>query len=385
MIKIKIGNADRETDIRFPISESNLYNKLAAIHAIDSMDEQQPVTVTGIYWPEEFSVLEGRQVNLDEMNYLAKRMDSFDTREMDQFLIGISMLDDPSLKDYINLTFNLDHFTLVKDVSNYGKIGRAYVINTEGAVPANDENDPKYAALGKRLIERGLAQITAKGLLIHDPFDKLTEVYDGQSFPSYYYRSDYVVDVMIGYNDRQELLLLPEEELAIRKAVARLDAPSIHDCTIGIDASNYDVEPMMKKVQDLMNSEGLYEVNSMLKSLNYKNIDWKKLAAVVEVADVQKASGIAILADHLDEFEFIPKVSDAGDLAHYLVDNEEDYSMNPEMEDYFDFSGFGEQFVEQHGGQFVDGGFLYCCGYDSIEELLEDIENEDEGITMEGM
>ena len=190
---------------------------------------------------------------------------------------------------------------------------------------------------------------------------------------------------MIGYNDRQELLLLPEEELAIRKAVARLDAPSIHDCTIGIDASNYDVEPMMKKVQDLMNSEGLYEVNSMLKSLNYKNIDWKKLAAVVEVADVQKASGIAILADHLDEFEFIPKVSDAGDLAHYLVDNEEDYSMNPEMEDYFDFSGFGEQFVEQHGGQFVDGGFLYCCGYDSIEELLEDIENEDEGITMEGM
>ena len=131
MIKIKIGNADRETDIRFPISESNLYNKLAAIHAIDSMDEQQPVTVTGIYWPEEFSVLEGRQVNLDEMNYLAKRMDSFDTREMDQFLIGISMLDDPSLKDYINLTFNLDHFTLVKDVSNYGKIGRAYVINTD--------------------------------------------------------------------------------------------------------------------------------------------------------------------------------------------------------------------------------------------------------------
>ena len=65
MIKIKIGNAGRETDIRFPISESDPYNKLEAIHAIDSMDEQQPVTVTGIYWPEEFSVLEGRQVNLD--------------------------------------------------------------------------------------------------------------------------------------------------------------------------------------------------------------------------------------------------------------------------------------------------------------------------------
>ncbi len=385
MIKIKIGNGDRETDIRFPISESDLYNKLAAIHAIDSSDAQQPVTVTSIYWPEEFSVLEGRQVNLDEMNYLAKRMASFDSREMDQFLVGISMLDKPSLKNLINLTFNLDHFTLVQDVSNYGKIGRAYVMNTEGAVPANDEDDPKYATLGKRLIDRGLARITAKGLLIYDPFDKLTEVYDGQTFPEYYHRSDYIVDVLLGYNGRQELVLLPEEELAIRKAVARLGALSINDCTIGIDASNYDVESIMKKVQDLINSEGLYEVNGMLKSLSYKEIDWGKLAAVVEVADVQKASQIVFLAEHLDEFDFIPKIYDAGELAHYLVDNKEDYSMNPVMEDYFDFSGFGEQYIEEHGGQFVDGGFLYCCGYDSIEELLADIQNEDEGITMGGM
>ena len=87
MIKIKIGNGDRETDIRFPISESDLYNKLVAIHAIDSTGEQQSVTVTGFYWPEEFSVLEGCQVNLDEMNYFAKRLDSFDDREMDQFLM----------------------------------------------------------------------------------------------------------------------------------------------------------------------------------------------------------------------------------------------------------------------------------------------------------
>ena len=125
MIKIKIGNGDRETDIRFPISEGELYDKLAAIHAIDGTGKQQSVTVTGIYWPEEFSVLEGRQVDLDEMNYLAKRLDSFDDREMDQFLIGISTLDNPSLKNLINLTFNIDHFTLVQDISNYGKIGRA--------------------------------------------------------------------------------------------------------------------------------------------------------------------------------------------------------------------------------------------------------------------
>ena len=218
MIKIKIGNDRWETDIRFPISESEMYKKLAAIHATNGEGNQQPVTVKGIYWPEEFSVLEGRQVDLNEMNYLAKRLDSLDDLEMDQFLIGVSKLDEPSPKNLINLTFNLDRFTLAQDVRNYGTIGRAYVLNTEGAVPANDEDDPKYAAIGKKLIDRGLGEITAKGLLIYDSASPLEEVYDGYTFPPYYDRSDFVLSVTLEYNGRKELLLLPDEELAICEA-----------------------------------------------------------------------------------------------------------------------------------------------------------------------
>ena len=51
------------------------------------------------------------------------------------------------------------------------------MLNTEGAVPAHDEDDPKYATIGKDLIDRGLAQITERGLLIYNPFDELEEVY----------------------------------------------------------------------------------------------------------------------------------------------------------------------------------------------------------------
>ena len=167
MIKIRIKNADHEVDVRFPISESELFAKLAEIHAVEDRNAAQSVYVTEVYWPEEFSALKDRYANLDELNYLARRMESFDTLEYDQFLIGISKLDSKEVKNLINLTFNLHHFTLCQDVSSYGKIGRAYVLNTEGSVPAYDEDDPKYAAIGKELIDRGLAQITAKGLLMY--------------------------------------------------------------------------------------------------------------------------------------------------------------------------------------------------------------------------
>lgn len=143
MIKIRIRNFDNEIDVQFPISENGLYAKLAEIHAIEGRDAPQSAFVTDVYWPEEFSMLKDRFANLDELNYLARRMESFDTIEYDQFLIGITKLENPTEKDLINLTFNLHHFTLCQDVSSYGKIGRQYVLNTEGMVPADDANDPK--------------------------------------------------------------------------------------------------------------------------------------------------------------------------------------------------------------------------------------------------
>lgn len=384
MIKIRIRNAGHEIDVRFPISESELFAKLAEIHAVEGRNTAQSVYVSEVYWPEEFSALKNWYVNLDELNYLARRMESFDTLEYDQFLIGITKLDSKEVKDLINLTFNLNRFTLCQDVSSYGKIGRAYVLNTEGSVPAYDEDDPKYAAIGKELIDRGLAQITAKELLIYNPFEKLTEVYDGQTFPEYYYEST-LASAEVGYNDRTELILLPGEELAIKKALARLGAPSDQDCEIKFSLQNGDGNAWEERIEGIIRSEGLYAANKMLHSLDTGDMDWDKLTAAVELADVKSAANIAAVAEDLEEFGFLSDAKDESDIGHFLVDNVDEYGMNIEMEDYFDFSGFGEHFAEEHDGQFVNGGFVYFDSDRTLDEFLEELESEDEGMDMGGM
>lgn len=384
MIKIRIRYADNEIDIRFPISENLLYAKLAEIHAIDGKDAPTSAFVTEIYWPEEFSMLADRFVNLDEMNYLAKRMESFDVLEMDQFLIAISKTESHTEKDLINLTFNLDRFTLVQDISNMGKIGRAYVLNTEGAVPAYDEDDPKYAAIGKDLVDRGLAQITERGLLIYNPFDELREIYDGHAFPEYYDRADYLVSVAISYNNRSETLLLPDEYLAIKKAVSRLGAPSAEDCTVDIAFHNVE-DDWTDRIQSIINTEGIYEANNLLQSLNTVDMDFSKLTAVMEFAGVEKASNIAVLAEHIDDFGFIFDVDSMGEVGHYFVDNIDEYSLNEEMEDFFDFFEFGNYMAEEKEGKFISNGFVYYDGDGQLEELLGRLESEDNEMNMGGM
>ena len=68
--------------------------------------------------PKELSFLKDRLINLDELNYLAKRMDSFFGDEETQFFEAIKLEHFTDMKDLINLTFNLDKYTLIKDVSD---------------------------------------------------------------------------------------------------------------------------------------------------------------------------------------------------------------------------------------------------------------------------
>lgn len=55
------------------------------------------------------------------------------------------------------------------------------------------------------------------------------------------------------------------------------------------------------------------------------------------------------------------------------------------MEEYFDFDGFGECFAGEHDGQFVNGGFAYFDSDRHLDEFLEELESEGEGMNMGGM
>ena len=114
-------------------------------------------------------------------------------------------------------------------------------------------------------------------------------------------------------------------------------------------------------------------------------MDWDKLTAAVELADVKSAANIAAVAEDLEEFGFLSDAKDESDIGHFLVDNVDEYGMNIEMEDYFDFLGFGEHFAEEHDGQFVNGGFVYFDSDRTLDEFLEELESEDEGMDMGGM
>ena len=216
MIKLKIKYGNESTDIRFPYKETEMSAALERIHAENVTPLE--LYVTKVVFPEELGCLQDRFVNLDEVNFLAKRMYGFFGDEEYQFYEAMKSEGFDTLPDLINLSFNLNRYPLIRDISDMGKIGREYLLTVKGCLPADDEDDPKYAEFGRKLIQSGKGVFTEHGLLFVDGNTPFQRLYDGQVFPPYVYDSDVLCIVRAEYNGRSEYLYLPCEEKAMDKA-----------------------------------------------------------------------------------------------------------------------------------------------------------------------
>ena len=182
MIKLKIKYGNSQTDLRFPCTEKEMNAALERIHAEDVTPLE--FYVSEVIFPEELGCLQDRFVDLDEVNFLGKRMDSFFGDEEYQFYEAMKFEGFDTLPDLINLSFNLNRYPLIQDISDMGKIGREYLLTVKGCLPADDADDPKYAEFGRELIRSGKGVFTEHGLLFVDEDTPFVKDYDGQNFPA---------------------------------------------------------------------------------------------------------------------------------------------------------------------------------------------------------
>lgn len=130
--------------------------------------------VDGIY-----NVL-GEYESLDELNYLANKIEEMDQSEFDRFEAAIGISDyDRSVQDLINLADNLDKYEVYPDIHDHDDLGRMY-IEEYGAmeVPDHLKNYIDYEAYGRDIALDEIGHFTDQGY-VRDNGDSFTEYYDG--------------------------------------------------------------------------------------------------------------------------------------------------------------------------------------------------------------
>ena len=119
--------------------------------------------------------------------------------------------------------------------------------------------------------------------------------------------------------------------------------------------------------------DSLWEVNEMCQAIHRLGpVDRAKLDAAVEYARADTARQIQRVADHLDQFDFVPNVHTPEEYGRYLIQNSGKFGYDENLERFYNYDQFGRDSIEAEDGRFIDGGYIVYHGDLHLDELLMD-------------
>ena len=117
MFKAYIEYNQKMGKIELPCDENHIKSVLESLYMTEDEILKPEIFFAEIEDFEELKILEDRFIKIDELNYLAKRLMSFDKMELDTFKAVIADGKYNELKDMINLSFSPNKYILIKDLS----------------------------------------------------------------------------------------------------------------------------------------------------------------------------------------------------------------------------------------------------------------------------
>ena len=380
MIQAVLGNPNHPeygvATIPFPIPRdqyAHCMELLAALEIGDAVKADCKVEEVDSF----FSVLKRAEmltVNVEELNYLAKRLESFDTGEAAQFQAMAHKLELFELKDLINLTFCCQQATVITDFSDLDAVGRDHYMNLHGGSASVDElNALDGKEIARQLIENGDGTITPYGV-VYDNGMKLEQVYDGRFFPCYYYEPNVITVAATSKAEPEDTeqitwLFLPMEREELDRALLRGGITDPTDVRLRLEDSQLpnEVDVLLD-----MEYETLSDLNELAEATDgLSNADMEKLGAAVMLAEPKSAAQIKNLAESLDLFDFASSAHTPEEYGKYMIQKSGRFDYDENLDAFYDYERYGTERMNEEDGMFTDRGYIAYKGDISLAEIMD--------------
>ena len=312
-------------------------------------------------------------VNVEELNYLVKRLESFDTGEAAQFQAMAHKLELFELKDLINLTFCCQQATVITDFSDLAAIGRDHYMNLHGGSASVDElNALDDKGTARQLIESGGGTITPYGV-VYDNGMKLEQVYDGRFFPCYYYKPNVITVAVTSKAEPEDTehitwLFLPMVQEELDRALLRGGITDPSEIRLSLEDSWLPHE-----VLDLLDMDhvDISELNALVQALDgFPDMSIRKYAAAAVMARPHTTEQAKHLAENLDLFDFAPSASTPEEYGKYMIRQSGHFDYDENLDAFYDYEKYGTERMNAEDGMFTDQGYIAYKGYISMEEVM---------------
>lgn len=321
------------------------------------------------------TLFSGKTVNLDKLNFLAKRLDSFDANELTTFYAAASAEKLEDMDSLINLTFNTHCYSVVSDFSDLNAVGRRmYLTEHGGTSVAELDSLDGQGYFEKVRADNPNPAITPYGILYRNG-NEYENIYDGNHFPRYEWQ-DNMGTLTLSKDSEQEFLYLPFEPAELNKAKERLGITDFTACTAELDSSVFNDE--MKKVIGCVSEPTAETINKLnhfakrVQSFGIKEMPF--LNTLMNELQPQTEQDLDALLDSAYEFELYRGIHSAKDYGRYMICDSGHFEYDENLEEYIDFEGYGSQRLKNENGAFTPSGYIIYHGYNmELANMLADI------------
>ena len=380
--------------VTFPIPEERCENVIFALKKLQIGDaEKQDCCIDSIGAPDCPALLRmtGTMANVDELDWLGRKLESFDQYELLQFSAAAERFGLYSADEMIDLSFCASEMTVISDFSDLERVGRKHYLTVNGAADTKELEKLDGKELAQALISGQPGTVTQFGV-VYDNGVQLKPVYNRKQLPQNWLAETCIMELEIGTNGAEaanahEWVQLPTSQIKLERAMLRAGIASCGEMQMLVSDSQF---PDAVDCALDFEHESLFELNRLCHACSgFKEQDFVKLGAVCQMAKPACAANIRQLAENLDQFDFAPNVHTPEELGRYMIQRSGHYEYDENLEDFYNYGDYGVKRILQDDGVFVNRGYVSYHGTLTLDELMrsdpaENYQQEQEA-KMEGM
>lgn len=354
-MKITILNGGHRS-IELPLSDEELNFQMRQMGIRETIPKGKLVKVSEKDNP--LQKLEGQFLNMDEVNFFARRMEHLTEYERKVLAVYANDCDVSTIKDLINLTFSMKGLSLLTDFSDASQVGVRLYTDEFSEIP---EEQMDFTEFAKNALKESNVKVLPYGVLVDHGFE-LLEVYNGKTFPKFIVPEEtvVVVEVQNTTGDR-EYLYLPTDICSMDKVKERLQVREYREMKV-TEVKNLRLPDTLVPIpEDINKIQQLTLFNEMCRKVRrFQEAELKQLATAVQFTGLINFSNVAYIATHLNEFEINPTVHNDEEYGKYLITESGLFEVDELLLPHINYAAFG---ADKKAGTFevsgyVDDGFV---------------------------
>ena len=299
-MRIKVLSGGRR-NIELPLSDAELNLQMRRIGIEEIVPMCRLVEVSEQENP--LHRFEGQTVNMDEVNFFAKRMESLTEYERKVLSVYAEDYGVATMQDLINLTFSMKGLSLLTDFSDARQVGERLYLDEFLGMSEEEKAQTNFIEFAKKTLKESRLEVLPYGVFVDHGF-QMQEVYNGKNFPPFV-ASDEIVAVVEVQNKREdtEFFYLPMDICSMNKVKERLQVQDYWEMEV-IEIENLHLpEILVPTTEDLREVEQLTLFNEMCHAVKrFDEVKMNQLAMVVEFTGLCDFPDVAYIATHLGEF-----------------------------------------------------------------------------------